>query len=320
MLKSLFDNQRIYLNSFFDHLDIEKTEQVLSLIEQCRGNLFFSGIGKSGIIATKLAVTFSSLGTKAFFLSAVDAMHGDLGRITNQDLFILLSKSGYTQELIDLIPHIKSKGAKIISIVCNENTPLVKSVDLSIYLPLVKELCPYNLAPTTSTTMQLIFGDVLAIALMQKKKVQREDFAKNHPKGAIGKKLTVLVSQIMRKEQAVPKCYADQTLLKVLPILSEKRCGSVLVVDKEENLLGIFTDGDLRRVIEKESNEAFSKTIGSIMSKNPITINPSKLALDALQLMEKDPNRLIMVLPVVKEKKVVGILHLHDVLQAGLKN
>lgn len=317
MLKKLFQNQKSYINYFFDRLDLDKTEKILEAILACRGHLFFSGVGKSGIIATKLSVTFSSLGTKAFFLSPLDAMHGDLGRISKEDLFFFLSKSGYTKELVELVPHIKKRGATIISIVCVESSPLQIFSDLYISLPFKRELCPYNLAPTTSTSMQLIFGDVLAIALMQKKRINREVFAFNHPKGSIGKKLAIKILDIMRKEEKLPMCSKDQTLLQILPTLSQKGYGAILILDKEGYLEGIFTDGDLRRALEKNPTGAMNQMVFSYMTKNPKSIAPEVLAIDALERMEKEK---IMMLPVIDKGKVIGIIHMHDILGAGLKS
>lgn len=318
MLRELFEKQRCYLNHFFDRIDIQKTEKILEKVLQSEGNLFFSGVGKSGIIAQKLAVTFSSTGTRSFYLSPLDALHGDLGMLSNKDLFFLLSKSGESVELLNLLPHIKEKGADTIALVCSENSSLARQSDHYIILPLENEICPFNLAPTTSTTAQLILGDVLAIALMKKKQFKLDEYAKNHPSGMIGKKLSLKVKQLMRKDHEIPFCKPEVPLIDVLSILSGKRCGAVIVVNEEKNLLGLFTDGDLRRAIEKDAKNACEKKISVLMTKDPKWIDQETLAWDALKYMEQDKNKLIMVLPVLSEKKVVGIIHMHDLLQAGL--
>lgn len=320
MLQMIFSEQKTLINAFFEKLDFEKTDKIVTAILSCKKNLFFSGIGKSGIIAKKIADTFSSIGIKAFYLSPIHALHGDLGRIGKQDLFIALSKSGYTAELVQLVPYIKNRGAKVLAFVCNQNTPLEHLADISIYLPLEKELCPFNLVPTISTTIQLIFGDLLAVAVMQEKKLKKESYALNHPAGSIGKKLVLRVEDLMKTKEKIPICYQEDMLIDVLPILSEKRCGAILIVDKNKNLLGIFTDGDFRRALQKDPYKALNLTMNQLMNKNPKSIAADVMAIDALKYMEKDPQKLIMVLPVLEKRKVVGIIHLHDILQEGLKS
>jgi len=318
MLKNLFLDQKTLINAFFDSLDLKKAESLVNMIVNCKGTLFFTGVGKSGLIAKKIAGTFSSIEIKAFYLCPIDALHGDIGRVEKGDLFFMLSKSGYTGELIELIPHLKRKKADVIAIVCNDNTPLQKLSEASIHLPLKKELCPFNLAPTISSTIQLIFGDLLAISVMQKKELSIEVFAQNHPGGSIGKKLLVRVKDLMKKNAQVPTCLYEDKLIDILPILSEKRCGAIIITDLEKKLNGIFTDGDLRRALQKDPNSALQQKIGFYSNPSPRSISPDTLALDALKFMEKDPKKLVMVLPVVEEGRVVGILHMHDILQAGL--
>lgn len=320
MLKNLFSDQKNLINAFFDTLDLEKAQLFIDIIVDCPGCLFFSGVGKSGLIAKKIAGTFSSIGIKAFYLSPVDTLHGDIGRIAKDDLFIMLSKSGYTGELLELAPHIRRKKAKILSLVCNENTPMQEIADISIYLPLQKELCPFNLAPTISSTIQLIFGDFLAVACMQKKKLTKEIFAQNHPAGSIGKKLLVKVGDLMKVGPQIPTCSYEDKLIDILPILSEKRCGAIIITDDNKKLIGIFTDGDLRRALQNNPERALQKAIGFYSNRNPKFISPNTLALNALKFMEKDPKKLVMVLPVIEDERVVGILHMHDILQIGLKS
>lgn len=317
-MKTLLDQQKKYLDYFFEHLDVEKANQILDAFFACKGSLIFSGVGKSGIIAQKLATTIASTGTRAFYLSPTNAMHGDIGLAHKEDLFVLLSKSGGTKELLHLVPFIREKGAKVLSFHSSENSELAKISDLSICLPLMRELCPFNLAPTTSAALQLIFGDVLAVALMEKKNFGIKEYVLNHPAGIIGKKLTLKVDDIMRKGDEIPTCKPTDLLLDVLHEISNKCCGCLLVTDENKKLLGIFTDGDLRRSLQNLGSDAMHQTIASVMTKNPKTIEGNILAFDAMQLMEKDPKRLITVLPVLEKGKVAGILRMHDILQAGL--
>ncbi|MFA5250887.1 MAG: KpsF/GutQ family sugar-phosphate isomerase [Parachlamydiales bacterium] len=318
-VEELFQKQRGLLDYFFKHLDLKKAELVFEHFFKCRGSLIFTGVGKSGIIANKLAMTMLSTGTKALYLSSADALHGDLGLVGREDIFICLSKSGETKELLDLVPSVRQKGAFLLSIVSNPLSSLAKVSDLFIDLPLQRELCPFNLAPTTSTALQLIFGDVLAVALMQKKAFSLDEYALNHPSGSIGKKLTLKVSDLMLKENDLPLVSLDLSVADALPILSAKRCGALLVVDEKRRLKGIFTDGDLRRALEQGRQGFLEKRLSDLMTRNFKSILADVLAVKALEKMEEDPQKPISVLPVVdQEQKVLGLVRLHDVLQAGL--
>lgn len=320
-MKELFQTQKEYISHFFDNVDLEVTESIIQRILKCSGNIILTGVGKSGIIANKLAMTMLSTGTKAIFLSAIDALHGDLGIVSKEDLFMALSKSGETKEIIDLIPFVRKKGASIISIVSKKNSTLEKISDLSIYLPVKKEICPFNLVPTTSTAIQLIFGDVLAIELMRRKQFSLDQFAINHPSGNIGKRITLRVKDLMFTKDQIPLCFAKDRLIDVISILSEKRCGALIIVNEEKDLLGIFTDGDLRRAIQSEKEGFLYKKMQDLMTRSPKWVNEDLLAYDAMQEMEKDKNKLITVLPVLDSfLKVVGVLRMHDILQQGLRD
>jgi arabinose-5-phosphate isomerase len=318
MLKALFDDQRRYLNHFFEKIDIEAAEQVLEKLSACKGVIIFSGVGKSGHIAEKVTNTLISTGTRAFFLSAANALHGDLGFVTQADLFICFSKSGATQELLHLIPHIRKRGAHTIAIVSMKNSPLEKVADQTICLPFEREICPYDLAPTTSTVSQLIFGDSLAIALMQKKKFSISDFALNHPGGLLGRKISLTVADLMLKGASLPLVHPEDLLMHVLHELSAKKTGCLLVVNEAMELLGIFTDGDLRRSIESKGPDALRLPLSELMTHHPKTISPSHLAVDAMRQMEIDPSRLVTVLPVVEKGQLVGLVRMHDILQKEL--
>jgi arabinose-5-phosphate isomerase len=319
LLQELFDQQREQIANFFDQLDLEEAEAMLTAIQNCRSMLFFSGVGKSGLIAEKLAVTLVSTGTRALFIPPTNALHGDLGIVSEGDLFIMISKSGETDELLNLIPFVRNKGATLAAWVSTRGSRLERACDLTVFLPVDRELCPFNLAPTTSTAVQLIFGDVLAIALMREKNFSLVQFARNHPAGRIGKRVTMRVCDLMLKGTALPLCGPEACLEECLVELSNKRCGCLLVVDDDQRLLGIFTDGDLRRALQTHGAVGIHRKMKELMVAPFRFIDPDTLAWDAMKAMEADQKWPIMVLPVlVAEKKVVGLIKMHDILQAGL--
>jgi len=318
MIQELLKKQRQYLSAYFEQLDVRKAEAILQILQHCRGTIVLSGVGKSGHIAQKLAATFLSTGTKAFFLDPTHAVHGDLGYVTDADVFLALSKSGESQELLDLIPFVQKRKAPCIAVVSNENSRLARMCDHFIVLPVEHELCPYDIAPTTSTAVQLLFGDCLAIALMRIKKMSLSDFALNHPGGFIGRRISLKVSDLMQRLEALPICRPGDRLIRVLPELSAKRCGCLLVTDEALQLKGIFTDGDLRRSLESMGSLALESTLEALMTPNPRWISANELAWEAMRQMEKDPRHPIMVLPVLDGQRVVGLLRMHDILQAGL--
>lgn len=315
MLKTLFANQRKYLNHFFDSVDPVQTQKIFDKLLTCKGFILFSGVGKSGHIAEKIATTFLSTGTRAFYLAPANALHGDIGFVSQEDIFLALSKSGESQELIDLLPHVRKKGAMTIAIVSTTNSTLAKLCDLSIVLPIQREICPYDLAPTTSTAAQLIFGDCLAVALMQAKNFSMSDFAANHPGGALGRKITLKVADLMLKDGDLPLCRPTDKLMDVLHELSVKRCGCLLVADENRFLKGIFTDGDLRRAIQLQGSNALHLPLSKLMTLSPKSIAPDAIAIEAIKKMEGDPSRLITVLPVLQDGQVIGLLRMHDILQ-----
>lgn len=319
MLKELFDKKRQYLNHFFDTIDHQDADQFLQALRACEGTMVFTGVGKSGLIAKKIAVTMTSTGSRALFLSPTNALHGDLGILSDKDVFILLSKSGETEELLTLIPYLRNKGVKLLSIVSNGKSRLAKSCDLSMTLPLEKELCPFNLAPTTSTSIQLIFGDIMAIALMRYQNFSVDQYAMNHPAGSIGKRMIVKVKDLMITGKNLPLCRPTDKLIDTLVELSNKRCGCVLVVNEEGILQGIFTDGDLRRSLLNIGPHVVDSTIGQLMTRSPRSIGQNQLAWEAMQLMEADQKHAITCLAVIDEdKKVLGVIKLHDIIQSGI--
>lgn len=319
LLKELFKQKRQYLDHFFEAVSIDAAEKFLEILRSCKGMIILTGVGKSGLIAKKIAVTMTSTGTKALYISPTDALHGDLGILTNQDVFILISKSGETEELINLIPSLRNKGVRLLGMVSNGNSRLTKACDFNMVLPLAKELCPYNMAPTTSTVIQMIFGDILAIALMKHQNFSLDQYALNHPAGNIGKRITVKVDDLMLTNESLPTCKPTDKLVEILVELSNKRCGCILVINEAMILQGIFTDGDLRRALLKQGPQALEQPVSNVMSMSPRCIAPDKLAWEAMQLMESDQKRAITCLPVISDdRKVLGLIKLHDIIQSGL--
>jgi arabinose-5-phosphate isomerase len=319
MLGELLKKQKKLLDYYFSHLNVSACENLLRETLECEGVLFFTGIGKSGFIAQKIAATMQSTGTKAFFLPPIDALHGDLGMVSKKDLVFILSKSGETEELLQLLPFIRNKGASIICVTSNLHGRLARAADRVVFLPCENELCPHDLAPTISTVIQLLFGDVLAIALMELRGFSVDQFAENHPGGRIGRRSSLRVRDLMLDKERTPICFPEDHLQDVLVDFTDKRCGCLIVVDNEKRLKGIFTDGDLRRALQAKGERILKEKMEALMSCGPKAIAMDALAWDALKLMESDQKNPFMVLPVLDEKEeVIGILKMHDLIQAGL--
>ncbi|MBI5538895.1 MAG: KpsF/GutQ family sugar-phosphate isomerase [Bacteroidia bacterium] len=288
-------------------------EKVVEVIFSGKGRVIATGIGKSAIIAQKLVATLNSTGTPAVFMHAADAIHGDLGIVLSDDVVICLSKSGDTPEIKVLIPIIKNQGNKIVAIVSNINSFLAKNADFVLKATIDEEACPNNLAPTSSTTAQLVLCDALAVCLLDKHGFTKEDFAKYHPGGTLGKKLYMRVRDLYKHDNP-PKVNADDNLKNVIFEISSKRLGAAVVVDENENVLGIITDGDLRRMLEKQFDINTIKA-KDIMSKSPKIVSSDEMAINAFYIMEKNK---ITQLVVCKENKYKGILHIHDILHEGI--
>lgn len=299
-----------------NRLDPAAVRRAVELLSCCGGKVILLGIGKSGIIAQKIAQTLTSTGTVAIFLHPSDAQHGSLGIITTGDIVIALSNSGETDEIIALLPAVQQKQVSLIAIVGNLDSTLARRADIVLDASVDQEACPLNLAPTTSTTVALAIGDALAMTLMQIKKLTPADFAVNHPAGRLGKRLTLRVADLMH---ASPNISVDATWLEVVHAISKYGLGAVNVVDTRANLIGIVTDGDLRRTIEKTAPEHLrALTAEMMMTRQPVCAAPESLAYDALKLMEDGP-RQISVLPVTTETgECVGLLRLHDIVKNGL--
>ena len=297
-------------------LDAASVEKALDILATCNGKVVVTGVGKSGVIAQKIAQTLTSTGTMALFLQPSDALHGGLGVVASNDVLIALSNSGETDELLAILPSIRARGCRVISIVGNKDSTLAAQSDALLDASVDKEACPLNLAPTASTTVALAIGDALAMTLMESKGHSQTDFALNHPAGRLGKRLTLSVRDLMHES---PNVSTDASWLDVVKAISKSALGAVNVVDQHSKLLGIVTDGDLRRTIERTSPDALSAlNAESMMTRSPITAAPDMLAFDALKLMEERPSQ-ISVLPVVDgDRTCIGLLRLHDIVRSGL--
>jgi arabinose-5-phosphate isomerase len=286
----------------------------VELILNCGGRVVVSGIGKSGHIARKLAATLASTGTPAFFVHPAEASHGDLGMITPADVVVMLSNSGETDELLLLTPHLKRQGAKIVALTGNEQSSIAQAADVHLDAAVDAEAGPLGLAPTASTTATLALGDALALVLLDARGFSVEDFARSHPGGPIGRRLLTRVRDVMVSGDALPIVASDATLGEAVVTMSGKGMGMTAVSDADGCVAGIFTDGDLRRCLSRVRDLA-SVSVADVMTRNPRTIGPDRLAIDCVELMEAAPK--VTVLLVVEEgRRLVGALHLHDLFRA----
>jgi arabinose-5-phosphate isomerase len=289
--------------------------KAVDLIYSCKGRVVVTGIGKGGIIGQKISATLSSLGTPSLWLHSVEAIHGDLGRVAKEDVVIVLSKSGETEEVKWLLPILKKIGVKIISLTGNLKSTLAKYSDVVLDVSVSKEACPLNLAPTASTTAMLAMGDALAICLLDKRSFKKEDFAFFHPGGTLGKQLLLTVEDIMRTGDANPVVNQEKKIKDILFAITKARAGSASVINRSGVLVGIFTDGDLRRHLEEDVNLAQRK-VRDVMTKNPITVKKDTLAVEALRILQE---KKIDEVPVVDDKRrPIGLLDVQDLLKAGL--
>lgn len=306
--KKVLEEEIKALNSLKDNLD-ENFVEAVKLILNTKGKIVVTGIGKSGIIGKKISSTLSSTGTPSIFLHPAEAIHGDLGVIEKEDIVIAISNSGETPELVAIIPIIKRWGNKVILITNKNNSTLSKHADITLNLYVEREACPLNLAPTSSSTNTLALGDAIAVALLTVKEFKEEDFARFHPGGSLGKKL-MKVYQVMKT--VIPKVNPDTPVKDAIVEISEKGYGATFVMDKDK-LVGIITDGDIRRAIKKgiSIDNSLSK---DVMTSNPKYTTPQSYVLEALETMEKYN---ITVLPVLEGEDVVGIVHIHDILKSG---
>ncbi|KAG6774609.1 hypothetical protein POTOM_021969 [Populus tomentosa] len=317
-LLNLFKSQQNHLNYFFQNLNLSQALTFTQTLLNCNGTIFFSGVGKSGFVANKISQTLISLGIRAGFLSPVDALHGDIGALSASDILVLFSKSGNTEELLRLVPCAKAKGAYLVSVTSVEGNALTAVCDMNVHLPLERELCPFDLAPVTSTAIQMVFGDTVAIALMGARNLSKEEYAANHPAGRIGKSLIFKVKDVMKKQNELPICKEGDLIMDQLVELTSKGCGCLLVIDEESHLIGTFTDGDLRRTLKASGEGIFKLTVGEMCNRNPRTIGPDAMAVEAMKKMESPPSP-VQFLPVIKDDNIlIGIVTLHGLVSAGL--
>jgi arabinose-5-phosphate isomerase len=286
-----------------------------SFMLQCKGRIVVTGMGKSGHIGNKIAATLASTGSPSFFVHPGEASHGDLGMITTQDVVLAMSNSGETGELVTIVPIIKRLGIPLISMTGNPNSTLATEADVALDISVTKEACPLGLAPTASTTATLAMGDALAVALLEARDFTEEDFARSHPGGSLGRRLLVHVKDIMHSGDAIPMVHQDASLAHALMEMTDKTLGMTAIIDDDKKLLGIFTDGDLRRTFD-QNIDIRNAMVKDVFRKGCVTVNANILAAEALQLMQK---KMINALLVVDENdKLVGALNMHDMLRAGV--
>lgn len=300
-------------------LEPGQLERAINLLAACSGKVVLAGVGKSGLVARKIASTLASTGTAAVYLHPSDALHGDLGIVSPTDVAMVLSNSGETEELLAMLPHLKQRQVSIIAVVGRLQSSLARSADAVLDASVEREACPFDLAPTTSTTVALAIGDALAITLMQVKGVTTQDFASNHPAGRLGKRLTLRVRDLMHSGANNPTVSPAASWLEVVTAISRGGLGGVNVLDGEGLLAGIITDGDLRRAIQKTApTDLENLKAGIFMTRDPVTVTPEELAYAALQLMENRSSQ-ISLLPVIDNaRRSVGLVRLHHVVRSGL--
>jgi arabinose-5-phosphate isomerase len=291
----------------------ESFAEAVRIVMGCRGRVVVSGMGKSGHIARKIASTLASTGTPAFFVHPAEASHGDLGMVTHDDVFIGLSNSGESGELLAIVPLLKRQGAKLIALTGNARSSLAQEADVHLYAGAEKEACPLNLAPTASTTAALALGDALAVALMHAKGFTRDEFARSHPGGALGRKLLTHVRDVMRTGENAPRIDQRATLMHAMLEMSRGRMGMTAILDDDGQVIGIFTDGDLRRTLEKGA-DLRSTPILDVMGVEPRTIGPERLAAEAVEIMER--HKVNQLLVVDENKRLLGALNMHDLFRA----
>ncbi len=291
-------------------------EKAVDLVFSCRGRVVVSGMGKSGLVGKKIAATLASTGTPAFFLHPAEASHGDLGMVTERDIVIAISNSGETAELVGLIPFLKRYRVKLISMTGNTKSTLAKASDVMLDISVKEEACPMGIIPTASTTATMAMGDALSVALLTKRGLSEKDFALLHPGGSIGKKFFIKVEDLMHSGEGLPVVTLETPVSKALIEMSSKRLGHAVVVDEQNRLTGVITDGDVRRGLEKWEGRLFKMKVKKVMTENPKTISREELAAKALSIMESCSITALIVPD--DDGRPVGIIHLHDILRQGI--
>lgn len=305
-------NEARAIENLTNHID-ENFEACVNAIYSAKGRVVITGVGKSAIIANKIVATLNSTGTPSLFMHAADAIHGDLGMVQKEDIVICISKSGNTPEIKVLVPLLKRRGSKLVALISNTNSYLAEQADFVLNATIAEEACPLNLAPTTSTTAHLAMGDALAVCLLELRNFSSQDFAEYHPGGSLGKQLYLKVSDIYLQNQ-LPIVNKDTSITDTIIEISGKRLGCTAVVDDDKNMLGIITDGDLRRMLQKNTNIGPLKAM-DIMTKDPKRIQKDEYAVKALHIMQECN---ITQLPVMDGQKLMGFIHLHDLLKEGI--
>jgi arabinose-5-phosphate isomerase len=291
-------------------------EKAVAIIFNAKGRVVVTGMGKSGLVGKKIAATLASTGTPAFFLHPAEASHGDLGMVTDRDVIIAISNSGETEEIVDLIPFLKRFNVSVVSMTGNPNSTLARAADVNLDISVKEEACPLGITPTASTTAALAMGDAVAVALLVKRGFRQEDFASFHPAGSLGKKLFVRVKDLMHKDAALPVINPSTPVMEAVMEISSKRLGITIVAGDDNKVLGVVTDGDVRRGIQKFGKDFFDMKAEEVMTRTPRFISEEELAAKALSVMETHSITSLVVPD--PEGKAVGIIHLHDILKEGI--
>ncbi|HAV4833681.1 TPA: KpsF/GutQ family sugar-phosphate isomerase [Acinetobacter baumannii] len=294
----------------------DRFNRACEILLQCKGRVVITGMGKSGHIGRKMAATFASTGTPSFFMHPGEAGHGDLGMLVRGDVLIAISNSGKSDEIMMLMPLIKHLGVPLITISRNDKGPMPQNADIALTLGESDEACPLGLAPTSSTTATLVLGDALAVALLEARGFTADDFARSHPAGALGKRLLLHVKHLMHTGDELPKVSPNTPMNQVLYEISNKRLGLTTIVDEQDHLLGIFTDGDLRRLIDKQQGFDVNLPVSEVMTKKPSTISQEARAVEALQQLNQ--KKISQFVVVDDQNKVIGVISMHDLIQAGV--
>jgi arabinose-5-phosphate isomerase len=293
----------------------ERFAQACDYLLHCAGRIIVIGMGKSGHIGKKIAATFASTGSPAFFVHPGEAKHGDIGMITPKDVVLVLSNSGETEEIITLLPYLKRLNIPLITMTGKPQSALAQAASVNLDVSVEKEACPLGLAPTSSTSAALAMGDALAISLLQKRGFTAEDFALSHPGGTLGRRLLLKVDELMHTEDKIPKVNLDALLKTALMEMTEKKLGMTTIINEKNELAGVFTDGDIRRAFDNQAN-IHTTAISDIMSKNPKVIHKGMLAAEALNIMET--HKITSLVVINEQKNPIGIVHMHDILRAGV--
>ncbi|HAV2817362.1 TPA: KpsF/GutQ family sugar-phosphate isomerase [Acinetobacter baumannii] len=294
----------------------DRFNRACEILLQCKGRVVITGMGKSGHIGRKMAATFASTGTPSFFMHPGEAGHGDLGMLVRGDVLIAISNSGKSDEIMMLMPLIKHLGVPLITISRDDKGPMPQNADIALTLGESDEACPLGLAPTSSTTATLVLGDALAVALLEARGFTADDFARSHPAGALGKRLLLHVKHLMHTGEELPKVSPNTPMNQVLYEISNKRLGLTTIVDEQDHLLGIFTDGDLRRLIDKQQGFDVNLPVSEVMTKKPSTISQEARAVEALQQLNQ--KKISQFVVVDDQNKVIGVISMHDLIQAGV--